>query len=138
MGKREFSRTQRLGDQIHRDLAMLIEQKIDDPRIRAVTLTAVKVSRDLGYAKVYYTTMDGEQTEVREGLDKAAPYLRHLLSEGLTTRTTPRLNFIYDESIERGRNMEALIREVVRPIDPADDADSEADSAPDLETPDRG
>jgi ribosome-binding factor A len=128
MGKREFSRTQRLGDQIHRDLAMLIEQKIDDPRIRSVTLTAVKVSRDLGYAKVYYTSMDGELAEVKEGLDKAAPYLRHLLSAGMSTRTTPRLNFIYDESIERGRNMEALIREVVRPIDPDDDTVANPDT----------
>lgn len=127
MGKREFSRTQRLGDQIHRDLAMLIEQKIDDPRVRGVTLTAVKVSRDLGYAKVYYTTLEDDQASVTEGLEKAAPYLRHLLSEGMRTRTTPRLDFIYDESIERGRNMEALIREVVRPVDTDTEVDATAD-----------
>ena len=110
---------QRLGDQIHRELAMLIETRLSDPRIQSLTVTAVKVSRDLGYARVYYTTMADDRVGLEEALIKAAPYLRHLLSAALVARITPRLSFVYDESIQRGRDMEALIREVVKPL-PAD------------------
>lgn len=130
MGKREFSRDQRLGDQIHRDLALLIEKRVSDPRIQDITLTAVRVSRDLSHARVYYTTLGDDRDSIKAALDKAAPYLRHLLAEGLLTRITPRLSFVFDESIERGRNMEALIRAAVRPSADAE-ADSDTDSTRD-------
>ncbi len=125
MARREFSRSQRLGDQIHRELALLIESEIGDPRVKGVTITAVKLSRDLGYARVYFTTLeaDAEHPEAREqaeqGLSKAAAFLRHRLSERLIARVTPRLSFVYDESIERGRHMEQLIRQV-NSSDPAE------------------
>ena len=117
MGNREFGRAQRLGDQIHRELAMLIETRLSDPRIQDMTVTAVKVSRDLGHARVYYTTLSDDRSALEAGLIKAAPYLRRLLADQLIARITPRLSFVFDESISRGRDMEALIREVVKPAD---------------------
>jgi len=123
MGNREFGRAQRLGDQIHREVAMLIETRLSDPRIQDMTVTAVKVSRDLGHARVYYTTLSDDRSALEAGLIKATPYLRRLLSDQLVARITPRLSFVFDESIGRGRDMEALIREVVKP------ADSESDDA---------
>jgi len=128
MSNREFSRMQRLGDQIHRELAVLIETRISDPRIHMLTVTAVKVSRDLGHARVYYTTLDDDREGLETALTKAAPYLRHLLSSALIARITPRLSFVYDESIERGRDMEALIREVVRPLPAEPEADDDTDA----------
>ena len=124
MGHREFGRAQRLGDQIHRELAMLIETRLSDPRIQDLTITAVKVSRDLGHARVYYTTLSDDREALEAALAKAVPYLRHLLSEELVARITPRLSFVFDESIGRGRDMDALIREVVKPVSPEpDDSD---------------
>jgi len=117
---------QRLGDQIHRELAMLMEIRLGDPRLNGLTITAVKVSRDLGHARVYYTTLSDDREGVEAGLAKAVPYLRHLLSSALIARITPRLTFIYDESIQRGRDMEALIRDVVRPL-PATPGDGGSD-----------
>ena len=126
MGNREFGRAQRLGDQIHREVATLIETRLSDPRIKDMTVTAVKVSRDLGHARVYYTSLSDDRSSLEEGLVKATPYLRRLLSDQLIARITPRLSFVFDESIGRGRDMEALIREVVRPAtsDPDDSAEN--------------
>lgn len=124
MGHREFGRAQRLGDQIHRELAMIIETRLSDPRVQDMTITAVKVSRDLGHARVYYTVLGDDREAVEAALTKAVPYLRHLLSEQLIARITPRLTFVFDESIARGRDMEALIREVVKPA-PAEPDDSD-------------
>jgi len=130
MGHREFGRAQRLGDQIHRELAMLIETRLSDPRIQDLTVTAVKVSRDLGHARVYYTTMSDDREGLEAALTKANPYLRRLLSDQLVARITPRLSFVFDESIGRGRDMEALIREVVKPAtsEPDGDDDNSGDS----------
>jgi len=117
---------QRLGDQIHRELAMLIETRLSDPRIKDLTVTAVKVSRDLGHARVYYTTLSDDREGLETALTKAVPYLRHLLSSALIARITPQLTFVYDESIARGRDMEALIKEVVRPLPAEPDAGNDA------------
>ena len=127
MGNREFGRAQRLGDQIHREVAMLIETRLSDPRVQEMTVTAVKVSRDLGHARVYYTTLSDDREALAEGLTKATPYLRRLLADQLVARITPRLSFVFDESIGRGRDMEALIREVVGPAPPEPDATAEQD-----------
>ncbi|HAL67059.1 MAG TPA: 30S ribosome-binding factor RbfA, partial [Pseudomonas sp.] len=58
---KEYSRTQRIGDQMQRELAELIRREVKDPRVGLVTITAVDVSRDLGHAKVFITVM-GEET----------------------------------------------------------------------------
>ena len=115
MARREFNRAQRLGDQIHRELALVLESEVDDPRVKGVTVTAVKLSRDLAHARVYFTNMeDGEAREqALQGLTKAVPFLRHLLTSRITSRIIPRLSFIYDVSVEHGRHMEDLIRQVV-------------------------
>ena len=96
-------RLQRLGDQIQRELAVLIRDEINDPRLTGfVTISSVKVSSDLGYADIYVTVMEPElndamskhsHEESLQVLNKAAGFLRTELSHSLKTRTTPRLRF---------------------------------------------
>ncbi|AWM80683.1 30S ribosome-binding factor RbfA [Gammaproteobacteria bacterium ESL0073] len=110
---KEYSRTQRVGDQMQRELAQLIQREIKDPRLGIVTVTAVDVARDLAYAKVFITVMgkDG-QKEIEQSLEiltNAAGYLRSLLGKSMKIRTIPQLKFMYDESIVRGSTMSALI-----------------------------
>ncbi|PWV59254.1 30S ribosome-binding factor RbfA [Plasticicumulans acidivorans] len=112
---KEFSRTRRLGEQIRRDLSLLIRQEIDDRRAAMVSITLVEVARDLSHAKVYVTYI-GERDERKEMLamlNAAAGVLRQQLGRGLHIRTVPRLAFEYDESIERGSDLDALIRKAV-------------------------
>ena len=124
------SRAQRVGDQIQKELASLIQLEVSDPRIGMVSITGVEVSRDLSHAKVYVTVMNtlsedasvnqltlsspGEldRIEVEENikaLSKASGFLRTMLSKRLRTRSIPKLQFYYDNSIERGQQLSGLI-----------------------------
>lgn len=109
---REFPRARRVGEQIHRELMDLLRTEVKDPRVNLVTITGVEVSRDLSYAKVFFTTLDEshERNEVRKVLTRAAGFLRHELGQRLIMRSVPELRFKYDESIERAAHMEDLIR----------------------------
>ncbi len=133
---REFSRTQRVADYLQRELALLIQQEVDDPRVGMVSLTGVDVSRDLAHAKVWFTRLGSdsaeEATEAAAALNGAAGYLRTLLSRETTMRSVPRLRFAFDSSVGRGRHMEELIREAGE-RDRALDARREGDDAPDGE-----
>lgn len=112
---KDFSRSLRVADQIQRELADLLHNEIRDPRINQVTLTAVEVSRDYTYAKVYYTTLDGQEknSAVEKGLEHAGGFLRSSLSKRINLRQVPQLLFVYDKSIERGAHLSKLIDEAI-------------------------
>ncbi|TDR82035.1 30S ribosome-binding factor RbfA [Paludibacterium purpuratum] len=125
--KRGFARADRVADQIQRELAELLQKGLKDPRAGWITLTSVEVTRDYSLAKVYYTVMDAKTREVTaEALQHAAGYLRGELGRRLSIFTTPQLQFVYDESIERGVRMSRLIDEVAEQdrAKPADDGES--------------
>jgi len=109
---KEFSRTRRVGEQLRRDIAELIRMRLDDPRMAMVSITAIDVSRDLAHARVYVTVVGGadeERSEIVAHLNEVAGYLRGELGRNLRLRTTPQLRFQYDESVERGAQLSALI-----------------------------
>ncbi|HEY7775694.1 MAG TPA: 30S ribosome-binding factor RbfA [Kineobactrum sp.] len=111
---KEYSRTQRVADYLQRELAQLIQQELRDPRIGMVSITSVDVSRDMGYAKVYFTRLGSdsaeEAKESAEVLNKAAGFLRTQLSRDSNMRSVPQLRFYFDGSVGRGRDLEDLIR----------------------------
>ena len=111
---KEYSRTQRVADYLQRELATLIQREVRDPRVGMINITGVNVSRDLGYAKVYYTELNSESreeaSESTEVLNKAAGFLRSQLSRDSSMRRLPQLRFYFDNSVGDGRHMEDLIR----------------------------
>lgn len=115
MGRRT-QRTERVGQQIRELLASMLLFDVADPRLKDVQITAVDVATDLKVAEVYYVMIDELDPEpdekVREALDRSAGYLRKMLGEQLTMKFVPELRFHYDESIERGRRIEAILEEV--------------------------
>lgn len=114
---KEYSRTQRIGDQMQRELADLIRREVKDPRVGLVTITAVDVSRDLGHAKVYITVMGQDDAEsVKQSLkalNSAASFLRLHLGRAMQLRSVPQLHFHFDESVGRGVHLSALIERAV-------------------------
>lgn len=109
---KDFSRNQRVSDQIQRDLSELIRKEIKDPRIGMITISEVEVAGDLAIAKVYFTALGGTQEQnLQSGeiLNKAAGYLRSLLGKGMKIRTVPQLKFIYDNSFENASQISDLI-----------------------------
>ncbi|MCQ4325719.1 30S ribosome-binding factor RbfA [Stutzerimonas stutzeri] len=114
---KEYSRTQRIGDQMQRELALLIQREIKDPRLGLVTITGVEVSRDLSHAKIYITIMGRDDEETVKGnlriLNEAAGFLRMQLGKAMKLRSVPQLHFNYDASIRRGVELSSLIERAV-------------------------
>ena len=115
---KEFSRTQRIGDQMQRELALLIQREIKDPRLGLITITGVDVSRDLSHAKIFITIMgqDDDEEAVKgnlRSLNEAAGFLRMQLGKSMKLRTVPQLHFNYDASIRRGVELSSLIERAV-------------------------
>ena len=115
---KEYSRTQRIGDQMQRELALLIQREIKDPRLGLITITAVDVSRDLSHAKIFITIMgqDDDQEAIKGNLrilNDAAGFLRMQLGKTMKLRTVPQLHFNYDASIRRGVELSSLIERAV-------------------------
>lgn len=114
---KEYSRTQRIGDQMQRELSELIRREVKDPRVGLVTITAVDVSRDLGHAKVFITVMgqDGADAvpQTLKVLTSAASFLRLHLGRVMQLRSVPQLHFHFDESVSRGAHLSALIERAV-------------------------
>jgi ribosome-binding factor A len=115
---KEFSRTQRIGDQMQRELALLIQREVKDPRLGLITITAVEVSRDLSHAKVFITVMgkDDDEDAVKTNLrilNDAGGFLRMQLGKAMKLRTVPQLHFNYDASVRRGVELTSLIERAV-------------------------
>ena len=137
---KDFSRTSRLGEQIQREVAQMIQFEMKNPNLGMVTLNSVKVAKDLGYADIYFTVMGAKgetDAEIRANtskiLNEAAGYLRSQLARILTTRVTPQLRFHYDETLERGHHLTGLIKQARaaddarHPDDAANDGDDRQD-----------
>lgn len=112
---KDFSRALRIADQIQRELSDLLRHELKDPRVGAITITAVDVTRDYGHAKIYYTTLgnDEENDLVEQGLARASGFLRSQLSHSMKLRVVPQLHFVYDRSIEHSAKLSSLIDEAV-------------------------
>lgn len=126
---KEFSRSQRVTEQIRRELAELLRLEVKDPRIGLITLTDVEISPDYAHAKVFFTSMKGEEglDEILRGLRRASGFLRRELGRRVRIHTTPELHFHYDASVEQGSRLSSLIDEVVRE-DEARSGRTESDS----------
>ena len=108
-------RPQKLGDLIQRELSELLQRELRDPRVGMITLTGVDVSPDLSHAKVFFTILDKQKLDdAREGLKRAAGFLRSQLAKRIKLYTTPELRFEYDESVERGDRLSRLIDSAVK------------------------
>lgn len=112
MKSRTNFRPERLGDQIRDTLAGLLLIEAQDPTLAQVVLTGVKLSGDLQHAKIYYVLQrEGDLAAVKRGLDRASGFLRQRLIAKLDLRRAPQLEFSYDTALERGRRVEALLKE---------------------------
>jgi ribosome-binding factor A len=107
------NRTQRIGEQIRRELADLLVRDLRDPRIGMVTISDVDVSPDLAHAKVFFTVIGAPPAQAADGLNAAAGHLHNLLFKRLPMRTVPRLRFVHDASVEHGFEIDRLIDQAV-------------------------
>lgn len=109
------SRSDRIADRIKRDLALLFLQEISDPRLEDVNITYVEVDRELAYAEIYVSALDGSERkgEIMEALKKAAGFIRSQLAMSIShLRSFPELRFHWDPVPERVERLDQIFAEL--------------------------
>jgi len=113
---REFARTDRVGQEIQKEIATILMREVKDPRLAMTTVSAVELTRDLAYAKIFVTFFTNEDSEIKssiEVLNDAAGFIRSLLAKKLRARIMPHLRFVYDSSMSEGVRMSSLVDKAV-------------------------
>lgn len=95
------------------EISYVIEREVKNQDIKFVTITAAKVTNDLSYAKIYFTVLDdSRKKETLKALNQASGFIRMKLFDRIDIRHMPKLEFIYDDSIEYGKEIEDKIKEI--------------------------
>lgn len=132
---KDFSRTDRVGQQYQREIAMILQREIKDPRVSMVTVSEIEVSRDLAYAKVFVTFFNDDEAYVKTALkvlNDASGFIRSLLGKRVRARIIPELRFVHDPSLNEGIRMSRLVDEAIRrDSQRSDDADDNSETKPD-------
>lgn len=114
MTTKSFSRADKVAKLVHHELAKIIQQHSEKSDFFQVTITAVKMSRDLSHAKIFITILDdAKKTEIVKALNKEEKFFRHLLAKQLNLRIVPNVVFLYDDSVRYGNDLDALISKAV-------------------------
>jgi len=114
---KSFGRPQRVGNELQKEIAIILQREIKDPRLGMVTVSSVELSRDLSYAKVFVTFLNDKDPDVvpqgLKVLNDATGYIRSLVGKAMKLRIIPELKFVYDESLVEGMRMSNLVTEVI-------------------------
>lgn len=104
----------RINDAVLNELAQILRD-VKDPRVSEafISVTAVEVSPDLKYAKVFYSVLSGDKKEIQKGLSSAQGFIRKRVAERLNLRITPEFSFIEDNSIERGVQIAKILHNIM-------------------------
>lgn len=107
-------RLKRIEDQIRQVLTVILETKVNDPRVADAYITDVSVDRELDFANIYVSSLSGsdQADDILEGLRTAAGFMRYTLSQEIKLRVMPRLRFYWDKTPERADRMEDLFAEI--------------------------
>jgi ribosome-binding factor A len=114
-------RLQRIADRIRQDLSELLIREISDPRLHQIFITDAKVDRELAFADIYVSAVEGSvrSAEILEGLEHASGFLRRALAARIELRAFPRLRFHWDPTPEHADQIERLLAEIKRNERPA-------------------
>lgn len=112
-------RLDKISNQLVKEISELIHNELTDPRIGFVTITHAEVSPDLSHARVFFTVLgrEKEKKSTYYGLKSAAGYIRHALMERLKLKRIPEIEFVYDDSVDKGMKIYEKIIEVQKKED---------------------
>jgi ribosome-binding factor A len=110
----DSKRMQRISDRIRQELSESLIREISDPRLDNVYITDVKVDRELAFADIYYSAVEGHEraAEIQKGFDHASGFMRHLLAERIELRVFPRLRFHWDPTPEKSDQIERILASI--------------------------
>ena len=99
----------RLNNSFMEKIREIIHEQVKDEDVEFVTITDVKITNDLSFAKIYFTTLDDDRDKITKALNKASGFIRSAMCDKIQIRKMPELHFVYDESIEYGNKIENII-----------------------------
>jgi ribosome-binding factor A len=107
-------RLQRIADRIRQEISEMLIREISDPRLHQIFITDVKVDRELAFADIYVSAVEGSvrSAEILQGLEHASGFLRHVLSARIELRAFPRLRFHWDPTPENADHIEKLLAQL--------------------------
>lgn len=107
-------RIKRLQEEIKKEASFIIQRKVKDPRLGFVSITDVELSRDYSYCKIFISVLgdENEREQTMEGLHKATGFIRSELAKKLRLKTVPKLSFHYDQSLEYGSKIDAILKKL--------------------------
>lgn len=119
-------RAQKIADRVREELSELLLHEISDPRLTGISVTDVTIDRELSYANIYVSAIEGSQRskEILNGLESAQGYIRRELAQRVDLRTFPRLRFHWDPTFERADHIEKLFASLKEDTDKADEEKS--------------
>ena len=122
MPKKDSNRLNRIDEEMKKEISHIITYDLKDPNITGlISVTKVKVSGDLKYAKVYVSMLNAKDNkQVLAALKKSAGFVRTEVAKRINLRTTPEIIFIFDDSIEYGSRIDTILKEVIKDIKPED------------------
>jgi len=104
------SRIDKVQDLLHREIAKLLIKDLDNPILSTlVTISGVKVSKDLRYAEIFFTSLDEDIDKIEEELNKASSYIRNILAKRIHLKRLPSLKFTYDKSFSSSYKVESIL-----------------------------
>jgi ribosome-binding factor A len=111
-------RSDKVGDQMRKEISEILLKELKDPRIGFVTITKVAVSADLRQAKVYYSVFGGEEEKADslQGLESATGYIKRELGRRMRLKYMPEITFLFDDSLEYGAHIEELLQAAKDPV----------------------
>ncbi|WMY97003.1 MAG: 30S ribosome-binding factor RbfA [Arsenophonus sp.] len=120
--KKEFDRSKRVAQEIQKKISIILYKRIKDPRIKKVTISGIKVSRDLQYAKVFVTflnisNLEDKIDDIKNGISilngDMSKRIRAFLGKSISLRIIPKLTFFYDNSLTEGIKMNNLLKKII-------------------------
>ena len=109
-----YSRSERVSGEIQKVLSDILQKKVKDPRLKMATITGVKMSRDLKFARIYFITSGSKKNseETKEGFESALGYVKRTLANKLNLRYMPDLKFFYDDSFDYGSQINNVLESI--------------------------
>jgi ribosome-binding factor A len=119
---KEYGRSQRVASQMQKELALILQRDVHDPRLGFVTVNEVVLTKDLAIAKIFVTVLNADETSKQiniAALNEMAPFIRHELAKRMRLRHMSELHFFYDNSFDTGMRVAELLHDL--DIKPQDD-----------------
>lgn len=107
-------RAEKVAEAIKEEVSSIIQKEVNDPRLGFLTVTAVELSNNLRYARIFVSVYGSqeEKTKTLKGLQSATPFIRREIGHRIKLRWTPEIIFKWDESIEKGARIDDLLRQI--------------------------